>query len=40
MGRSSGMLFHLEILFSSSGIVDLATITKDTDIITMETPTA
>jgi len=40
MGRSSGMLSHLETLFSSSRIVDPATITEDTGIVMMETSTA
>ena len=40
MGRSSGTLSHLETLFDSNGIVDLATITENTDIITKETPIA
>ena len=40
MGRSSRMLSHSKTLFSSSEIVDPATITEDTSIIMMETPTA
>ena len=37
MGRSSGMPFHSEILFSSSGTADPVTITEGIGIITRET---